>query len=172
MSKIKRVNTERVIKRVISFCICCFVLGGIVGYNVGQIAAQGKNEPNKPIETEQDKQEQTVEPLIEQLIQPEPEEEQLFNIGNYMLTAYCPCNKCCGKTDGITATGAKAMQGTTIAVDPNVIPYGTEVIINGHTYIAQDCGGAIKGQKIDIYFDSHADALKFGRQSADVFVKG
>lgn len=80
-------------------------------------------------------------------------------------TAYCPCKKCCGKTDGITSTGAKATAGRTIAVDPSIIPYGTEVIINGHTYVAEDCGGAVKGNDIDIFFNSHEEALQFGRQT-------
>jgi 3D (Asp-Asp-Asp) domain-containing protein len=82
----------------------------------------------------------------------------------FRVTAYCPCSKCCGKSDGITATGVKATQGRTIAVDPRYIPYGTEVIINGNTYVAEDCGGAIKGNRIDIYFDSHQEALAFGVQ--------
>ena len=166
MYEIKRINTERVGKRLIAFFVGFFVLGGAVGYNAGKSAAEVKYEPIMAIETEQPEQQQIFEPLIES----EPEEE-LINIGNYILTAYCPCEKCCGKSDGITATGAKVQQGVTVAVDPNVIPYGTELIINGHTYIAQDCGGAIKGNKIDIYFDSHAEALNFGIQTADVYVK-
>jgi len=80
-------------------------------------------------------------------------------------TAYCPCEKCCGKSDGVTATGTKATAGRTIAVDPSVIPYGTEVIINGHTYIAEDCGGAVKGNSIDIFFNTHEEARQFGRQT-------
>lgn len=83
-------------------------------------------------------------------------------------TAYCPCEKCCGKTDGITATGTRATAGRTIAVDPTVIPYGTEVIINGNTYVAEDCGGAIKENRIDVYFDTHEEALQFGRQKINV----
>ena len=79
-------------------------------------------------------------------------------------TAYCPCEKCCGKTDGITETGTKATAGRTIAVDPSVIPYGTELIIDGITYYAEDCGGAVKGNHIDIFFDTHEEAKQFGRQ--------
>lgn len=89
----------------------------------------------------------------------------------YKLTAYCPCEICCGKSNGITATGTKATAGRTVAVDPNKIPYGSEVIINGHTYIAEDCGGAIKGNKIDIFFDTHQEALAFGVQYAEVEVR-
>lgn len=80
----------------------------------------------------------------------------------FKVTAYCPCIKCCGKTDGITATGTLATAGRTIAVDPTVIPYGSEVILNGHTYIAEDCGGAIKGNKIDMFFNTHQEALNWG----------
>ena len=85
-------------------------------------------------------------------------------------TAYCPCKKCCGKTDGITATGTHATAGRTIAVDPSVIPYGTEVIINGNTYVAADCGGAVNGNDIDIYFNTHEEALKFGRQLLTAYI--
>ena len=101
-------------------------------------------------------------------------EEQLYNeyevveppttTTTFKVTAYCPCVKCCGKTDGITATGTLATAGRTIAVDPTVIPYGSEVILNGHTYIAEDCGGAIKGNKIDMFFDTHEEALQWGVQ--------
>ena len=83
----------------------------------------------------------------------------------YVITAYCPCVKCCGKTDGITATGTKATQGRTIAVDPTKIPYGTKVEFDGITYTAEDCGCAIKNNRIDLYFDDHQSALNFGRQT-------
>lgn len=101
-------------------------------------------------------------------IMPETETAPLTNVEAAKMfvtaTAYCPCLHCCGKTDGITATGTIATQGRTIAADPAVIPYGTAVIINGNTYIVEDCGGAIKGNRIDIFFDSHAEALEFGVQ--------
>ena len=90
----------------------------------------------------------------------------------YQITAYCACEKCCGKTDGVTATGTIATEGRTIAVDPEVIPYGSKVLINGHTYIAEDCGGAIKGKHIDLFFDSHEDALNWGIQYLEVEIVG
>lgn len=95
-----------------------------------------------------------------------------LDMGEFELTAYCSCSDCCGKwADGITATGVTAKAGRTIAVDEDVIPYGYEVIINGHTYVAEDCGGAIVGKRIDIFFDSHSEALEFGRQTAKVLLK-
>ena len=56
----------------------------------------------------------------------------------------------------------KATQGVTIAADPDVLPMGTEVELDGHTYTVQDTGGAIAGNRLDLYFDSHDDALQWG----------
>lgn len=97
-------------------------------------------------------------------------------MGEFKLTAYCPCMKCCGKTDGITSTGTLAAEGRTIAVDPRVIPYGSTVTIyfadgTSHTYTAEDCGGGIKGNRLDIYFDDHQTALQFGVQRAYVYME-
>lgn len=87
-------------------------------------------------------------------------QEQTFTV-----TAYCPCEKCCGAyANGYTATGAKATQGVTIAADPDVLPMGTEIELDGHTYTVQDTGGAIAGNRLDLYFDSHEDALRWGVQ--------
>lgn len=71
------------------------------------------------------------------------------------VTAYCNCERCCGKYawNHTTATGAETVEGVTIAVDPKVIPYGSIVELDGHFYIAQDCGGAIDGVEIDVYID-------------------
>lgn len=109
---------------------------------------------------------------------PETAVEEWTSLGEFKLTAYCPCSKCCGvwaenRPNGIvyTANGAVAEGGKTIAVDTDVIPYGTEVQIDGHTYIAQDTGGAIKGNKIDVYCETHEQALRFGVKYAEVFVK-
>lgn len=84
------------------------------------------------------------------------------------LTAYCSCVECCGKDDGITATGTQAQQGVTIAVDTDVIPLGAWVEIDGHTYHAEDVGGGVNGNHIDVYFDSHDEAVEFGKQVANV----
>lgn len=88
----------------------------------------------------------------------------------YVITAYCPCQKCCGKTDGITASGEKAVQGVTIATDKS-IPFGTKVYIEGvGERIVQDRGGAIKENRIDLYFNDHQSALEFGRQTKEVTI--
>lgn len=81
--------------------------------------------------------------------------------GTYKITAYCACSKCCGKSTGITASGTKATAGRTIAA-PSTFAFGTKLEIDGKTYVVEDRGGAITGNKIDIYMDSHAEALKWG----------
>lgn len=81
----------------------------------------------------------------------------------FKITAYCPCSQCNGPwSGGATSTGARATQGRTIAVDPRVIPYGSKVLIGGHEFIAEDCGGAIKGARIDLYLDSHERCNSWG----------
>lgn len=113
-------------------------------------------------------------PITEEPALPAPE-----SIGTFRITAYCPCKKCCGKDPsdpwyGITATGTRAQEGRTIAVDPKVIGYGSVVYFEGvdglvSGYVAEDCGGAIKGNEIDLYFDSHEDALDWGVRELEVF---
>ena len=100
-----------------------------------------------------------------------PEQPTLKSLGTFKLTAYCACSQCCGKCDGITASGVKAVEGITVAADTKILPFGTKIYIDGHEFTVQDRGGAIKGNKIDIFFNSHAEALKFGIQYAEVFVK-
>ena len=97
-------------------------------------------------------------------------------LGEYTLTAYCPCTRCCGKDDGITAAGTLAAEGRTIAVDPRVIPYGSHVLLiwpdgTQHSYIAEDCGGGVNGNHIDVFFNDHQAARVFGVQSAMVYME-
>jgi 3D (Asp-Asp-Asp) domain-containing protein len=87
----------------------------------------------------------------------------------FEATAYCLED---GNGDGVTATGTIPQEGRTVAADPKLIPYGTELIINGKDgYIVEDCGGAIKGHRIDIFMNSRNNALQFGRQTVRVQIK-
>ena len=91
-------------------------------------------------------------------------------LGEFTITHYCSCPICCGEwSDGITYTGTQATAGRTIAVDPEVIPLGAEVVIDGQTYVAEDIGGAIEGSRIDIYTDSHEEALTRGILKREVY---
>lgn len=94
------------------------------------------------------------------------------SLGEFVITAYCPCEKCCGEyADGITASGTVATEGRTCAVDPEVIPLGTEIEIDGVKYIAEDTGGAIKGNRIDICFNDHQSAVMYGVKCKEVYVR-
>jgi 3D (Asp-Asp-Asp) domain-containing protein len=101
--------------------------------------------------------------------EPAPEQEPEY-IGTFTVTHYCSCEKCCGKSDGITFTGTTAEEGKTIAVDPEIIPLGSTVIMDGQEYIAEDIGGAIKGNRLDIFMNSHQAALQAGVVQAEVYV--
>lgn len=80
----------------------------------------------------------------------------------YKVTAYCSCSKCCGShANGYTSSGTKATAGRTVAA-PSNLAYGTKLNINGKTYVVEDRGGAIKGNRIDIYVNSHSEALAWG----------
>lgn len=80
-------------------------------------------------------------------------------------SAYTAAADECGKSDGITASGVKVQEKRTIACPKN-FPFGTKMEIeNMGTYVCEDRGGAIKGNKIDIYVETKAEAFQFGRRN-------
>lgn len=96
------------------------------------------------------------------------------------VTYYCTCQRCCGKAPdhpayGITASGTRATPYRTVAVDPSVIPLGADVLVDYgdgaglRRYRAEDTGGAVKGNHIDLCVGSHAEALQLGRRTATVY---
>ena len=74
--------------------------------------------------------------------------------------------------DTITSTGTVPTEGTTIAVDPSVIPYGSKVYIPefDKVFTAEDCGSAIKGNRIDIFMDSEAKCNEWGVKNITIYV--
>ncbi len=111
----------------------------------------------------------------------EDPEEILIDHGKVRITAYCSCAKCCGiwseshpsrlGTDYVqrTSSGTIPKANHTIAADPSVFPYGTQLVIDGITYTVEDTGGAMKGKSLDIYFDSHELAVNHGVQYKQLF---
>lgn len=91
-------------------------------------------------------------------------------IGECAITAYCPCAECCGRwADGVTASGLPAGPGI-VAVDPDVIPLGSTVIIDGMKYLAADTGSGVEGLHIDIFLASHEETVAHGVRTAEVWV--
>ncbi len=147
-------------------------------YNKTETSNSENVENVEPSETIESTEATEITKATEATISP----QSPVSLGRFKLTAYCPCGECCGKWANSRpvdkngneivygATGERLVEGMSVAVDPDVIPYGTEIIINGHTYKAQDCGNGIKGNDIDIYMTDHNDALEFGVQYAEVFL--
>lgn len=126
-----------------------------------------RNTPSEPVVIE----EQYQEPLKEEVLLPppitqevKPEIPKYLSLGDFEITAYC-------YTGNPTSTGVMPVEGITIAVDPKVIPYGTIITVNGKEYVAQDCGPAIKGKKLDIYFNTRKQAIEYGRQHHYAYIK-
>lgn len=170
----------------------CFLVGLVVGVILSLgirflFRDEAAETASEPIETSEPIVE-TVEPIVETVsestieITPTPE-PQIISLGEYKLTAYCSCEKCCdhwatvrpldenGKPIVYTANMSVAKQGVTVAADTSVLPFGTVLLIDDHEYIVQDRGGAIKGNRIDVYFESHEEALQFGVQYKEIFMK-
>ena len=102
----------------------------------------------------------------------EPQSMQpVMQSGIFTAYAYCACEKCCGKWAeyGLTASGTVPQEGRTVAVDPDVIPLGSELWIDGEgPFIAEDTGSGINGSTIDVYHQSHAAALEWGKREVTV----
>lgn len=131
---------------------------------VGELVT--KEAKNKIIERGTKKEEL---PIVE--LKKEPANVTVSAAGNNSLnvvaTGYTPGDPGC---TGITYTGTKASRGT-IAVDPKVIPFGTKLYIPGYGYgVAADTGGAIKGNKIDLCYETRAEALNWGIKNITVYV--
>lgn len=97
-------------------------------------------------------------------------------LGTFVVTAYCSCHTCCAPYDthctgkpSTTSSGVEPQQGYTIATDWSVIDGGTKVVINDHIFEAQDKGGAITGNRIDIYYIKHSEALQWGKRTVKVY---
>lgn len=86
-------------------------------------------------------------------------------LGTFTLTGYCNCAQCCGTAGNLTASGTWPTSSHTVAMGG--VPFGTKLLINGEVYTVEDRGTPYG--HVDIYFDSHSEALNFGLQYADVY---
>lgn len=180
-------NTERIRARRAAFCrlrkiaLCSMALNLLLAIALTvSICTRPKTTVTVPTEVLQ-----SAEPVQSKLTQAVSiKQTELTSLGTYTVTAYCACEKCCGEwsaqhkarqgTDYIqrTASGTIPTAGRTVAADTSVLPFGTVIVIDGHEFTVEDRGGGVNGKQIDIFFDSHEDALNWGRQTKTIYIKG
>lgn len=113
-------------------------------------------------------------------VKPENLIQEVENITPIITTlntsAYCSCEICCGKTDGKTASGKMATAWHTVAAGDDY-PIGTIIYIpalvdkpNGGWFVVEDRGGAISNEKLDVFFNTHEEAIQFGRKSLEAYI--
>ncbi len=95
----------------------------------------------------------------------------LISLGIFRITHYCACESCTGRQNATTATGTIPTVGRSVAVYPKQIPYGSTVVVDGHAYVAEDCGGGIKTNCLDIFVGDHDLAFQLGVIYREVFVR-
>lgn len=93
---------------------------------------------------------------------------KVIDFGEFKLTAYCPCYSCSEGYGRNTASEKLAMSEHTVAADLSVFNIGDKITINGNEYHVEDCGGGVKGDHLDIFFDTHEEVEQFGVQYGDV----
>ena len=146
------------------------VLAGAMaaGALLGGGAAYRITEPQEPAKA-------TFRPVVVQTMAApyeEQEEPERVSLGTFTVYAYCSCPRCCGQwSGGPTASGVMPEEGRTVAADWDVLPAGTEIYLDGIGWrTVEDTGSGINGNKLDLYMDSHQDALEWGVQEVEVFV--
>jgi 3D (Asp-Asp-Asp) domain-containing protein len=182
----KKNRKQAAFRRIMVSWVIILVVGMLMGFFIGRSIKKADAMP-MTIESSIHSPTITHAPYVRTTHVPATSEQQpkteLVSLGEFKITAYCHCEQCCGNwakdrpvdADGkpivITASGEIAVQGVTIAADTSVLPFGTKVIMDGHEYTVQDRGGAIKGNKIDVYFESHQEVLEFGVQYKELFIE-
>jgi len=116
------------------------------------------------------------QPFVANSSQIKAEQQSEWQTLRMRVTAYCPCPKCCGKySDGITACGYRIRPDDALVAADRKYPFGTEMIIAGYknerAVKVLDRGSAICGDRLDVFFDSHEEALKWGVRYLDVKVR-
>ena len=107
--------------------------------------------------------------------EPIPEQSGQWQTVRMRVTAYCPCEKCCGEySNGQTACGHKIRPGDVFVAADKKYSFGTEMLVAGYNNAEPvkvlDRGGAIRGNRLDVFFTSHEEALKWGVKYLDVKV--
>ncbi len=92
------------------------------------------------------------------------------DLGKFTISYYCACENCSNKAGDGSASGETLIEGDTIAVNTDQIPEGTQVIIGGHVFTAQDCGREVQKNHIDVYVSSHEQVEKLASEQEEVYL--
>ena len=174
----------RVVRRLIPIALGIMLYNSTETTSLSEIDAESKLTETEIVDVKITELElPTVsEPQTEETETEVEENPQYISLGEFLITAYCSCEICCDHyalNRPIDENGNEIVIGAaqqvltpeySIAVDTNVIPFGTKVYFNGKEYLAQDRGGSIKKKRIDLYFDDHQSALEWGKQYHEVFI--
>ncbi len=163
---------QKVIVAVVLLAIIIPVVGRVFGAVLAQ--AGGRLTLLSTTTTAAD----TVSPsaVNESVISTAPQQRSQWQTVRMRVTAYCACRRCCGKfADGITASGHKIRRGDTFAAADKRYSFGTEMVVAGYNkgkpIKVLDRGGAIRGNKLDLFFPTHKKARKWGVKYIDVKVR-
>lgn len=184
MERGKKSPTNKMLRQVVPYIILIGIVLAIfaIGFFIGRLAVPSANVDKPDTTTFTTSTTEQTDPTVETTtpVTTAPSEEKWIE---FTATAYCPCEKCCGvwatkrplDENGnpivYGATGIVLRQGVSVAADTSTYPMGTQLEIEGMgIYTVQDRGGSIKGNRIDIYFDNHDEAVVFGVQTIRVRV--
>ncbi len=154
------------------------------GQTVNQVQSESSGTDHQSIQTGTDNQTAfNPETLTEEIgpgimkkeaepVKPEEPSAPVYgkgeSLGLFTATAYCPNSENTGK-QCLTYSGTVPKPQHTISADITILPLGTKVMIDDIVYTVEDIGGSVKGNKVDIFFASRAEALNFGRQTKELF---
>lgn len=119
---------------------------------------------NVPVKAKQNTEEQKIIGYEYKYVKCKVRVTKKNYLGEFRITHYCPCPQCCGVGGGkITASGTRPTAGRTVGVNPNLIAYGTRLQIGKNKgYVAEDTGGGIGWQHLDVFCNNHQEALNAG----------
>jgi len=171
-------------KKMAHFCRTIPVTGagaaalflGVTVCMLSAVIAAGANSPGLSHGANVGPAEKVAKPVSDDSVRSQPEAAENFQTVKMRVTAYCPCEKCCGRyADGVTACGHKIQPGDYFVAADRRFAFGAEMIIPGYNsdkaVEVLDRGGAIRGNRLDVFFHSHQEALNWGVKYLDVKVR-
>ena len=169
-SEARRAARAWKLNAILTLILAALIAGVALVFSAKAVATEGPTTPPSSAITDNGRLSGDDTPAQEPL-----RLDQAHVLENVTVTHYDCCVECCGKVDGLTASGTHATPYSTVAVDPSVIPLEADVLVDYgdgaglRRYRAEDTGGAIKGNRIDLCVGSHAEAQQLGVKTATVY---